>query len=126
MTDLIQVHADLSGLAFSAMRQIMLHEAQEHDLPIVQNNDDHLMVGSELGAFGLTAKDDGIRLHVEAETDENLFVLRDSLIEHIVYFVPDVQRISDGQTVRWPKACRLIFNLPRFWIAPLWAVIFIA
>lgn len=96
MTDLIKVHADLTGLAFPAMRQMMLHEADEHDLPVLANTDDHLMVSSEYGAFGLTARTEGVRLHIEADTDENLFILRDSLIEHIVYFVPDL-----ADTIQW-------------------------
>ncbi|SMR83542.1 NADPH-dependent ferric siderophore reductase, contains FAD-binding and SIP domains [Aliiroseovarius halocynthiae] len=96
MTDLIKVHADLAGLAFPAMRQMMLHEADEHDLPVLANHDDHLMVSSEYGAFGLTAQPDGIRLHVQAETDEHLYILRDSLIEHLIYFVPDL-----ADSIRW-------------------------
>lgn len=103
MTDLIKVHTDLPGLAFAAMRQMMLHEADEHGLPVLTDTNEHLMIGSEYGAFGLTARSGGLRLHAEATTQEQLFILRESLVEHIVHFVPDIAdalRWSDGPAAR--------------------------
>lgn len=96
MTHPVQVHSDIAELAFPAIRQLLLHEAKEHGLPVLTQEADHLMVGSPFGAFGITAQSKGVRLHVRAQTNDNLFVLRDALLEYLTHFLPDA-----ASGIRW-------------------------
>ncbi|MCH2165712.1 MAG: siderophore-interacting protein [Marinovum sp.] len=95
----MKVHSDIQGLAFPAMKAMMLHEAHEHGLPVLKDTVTRLMVKSDYGAFGIDAKDNGLRLSVEAEHEADLFVLRDSLVAHIAHFLPDV-----AATIKWSDA----------------------
>lgn len=96
----MKVHADINGLSFAAMQGMMLHEATEHGLPVLEQSEDWLKIGSEYGAFSiLDLGESGLRLGVEAETRENLHVLRDSLVGHIEHFLPEV-----AATIRWSDA----------------------
>lgn len=93
----MKVHADIEGLAFNAMKSLMLHEASEHGLPILAQSDSALTVGTEYGSFGITAQQKiGLRLEVEADRQDNLHVLRDSLVGHIAHFLPEV-----ADTIAW-------------------------
>ena len=93
----MKVHSDIDGLAFAAMKAMMLHEAQEHALPVVEDTATRLQVRTEYGAFGITDRaPKGLRLDVEADRADNLYVLRDSLVGHIEHFLPEV-----AQTISW-------------------------
>ena len=99
MTNAVAVHSDIAELGFAPMQQMLLHEAQEHGLPVMAQEDGHLMVGSPFGSFGITAREPGIRLHVRAQSEDNLSVLRDSLLEHLEHFLPHI--MAD---LRWSDA----------------------
>lgn len=87
----MKAHADIDGLAFAAMKGMMLHEADEHGLAVPLNTEARVVVASEYGSFGITDRPGaGLRLEVEASTAENLFVLRDALVGHIEHYLPDV------------------------------------
>lgn len=87
----MKVHADITGLSFAAMKAMMLHEAEEHALPVTEDTDTALMVRTEYGAFGLqNLSGDKLRLRIEADRAEDLYILRDSLVGHIAHYLPEV------------------------------------
>lgn len=94
--------AELPALSFTTMRTLMLHEAEEHDLPILTNKDDELVCGSPFGTFGITTSGQGLRLNVNSDQPDRLFALKESLVEHLAYFVPEalenLRWSEDGQT----------------------------
>lgn len=92
----IKAHADIAELAYPAMQQLLLHEAEEHGLSVLEQKTDELMIASPFGAFGITRQGKGVRLHVQSEAEGPLFVLRDALLEHLEHFLPDA-----AQNIRW-------------------------
>lgn len=111
----MKVHADIDGLAFAAMQGLMLHEAQEHGLPVLEQTDGHLKVDAEYGCFSITDRGNvGLRLAIEADNQENLFILRDSLVGHIEYYLPDV-----AKTICWSDRIDTGAQPPNFQFAEL-------
>ncbi|MEM8978269.1 MAG: siderophore-interacting protein [Pseudomonadota bacterium] len=102
----MKAHADITGLSYVAMQGVMLHEAKEHDLAVLKQAPDLLKIKSDYGAFGIQDRGAlGLRLEVEADTLGNLHVLRESLVAHIVHYLPDLadqiawsDQIDAGQT----------------------------
>ncbi|MEM9348944.1 MAG: siderophore-interacting protein [Pseudomonadota bacterium] len=95
----LQAHADIEGLAFAAMRAMMLHEAAEHGLPVLENEPTRLKVESLYGAFGLEDRAPLLRLSVESDRADHLFTLRESLVGHIEHFLPEV-----AESITWSDA----------------------
>ncbi|WP_052700995.1 siderophore-interacting protein [Loktanella sp. S4079] len=92
----------IAGLSFQAMRQLMVHEADEHDLPILENSDAAVSVASPFGKFGIAARDGGVELTVTGNDAEGLFLIRENLVEHLEHFLPQVAqklRWSDGPAI---------------------------
>jgi ferric-chelate reductase (NADPH) len=95
----LQSDATLPGLAFAAMRSILLHEAQEHELPIVTDTDDRITMRTYYGMISFAAVSDGITVSVSADKPDRLFTLKESLVEHLLVDLPDIavaMRWSDG------------------------------
>ncbi|MEM8538492.1 MAG: siderophore-interacting protein [Pseudomonadota bacterium] len=93
----MKAHADIEGLAFAAMQGMMLHEAEEHSLPILEQTADRLQVQTEYGTFGISDLGNmALRLHVASDRPGDLHVLRDSLVEHIAHVLPDL-----AKTITW-------------------------
>ncbi|MCV6584215.1 MAG: siderophore-interacting protein [Marinibacterium sp.] len=82
----------LPGVAFSAMRLVMLHEAQAHDLPVLEDDGARVTLQSLRGTLGFADDVDGITVTVRAADAEWLHVIRDGLIEHLGQSLPDVVR----------------------------------
>lgn len=99
MAKAIAVFSDIAELNFEAVHGLLMHEAKELGLPVMEQDEGHLMVGSAFGSFGITACEPGIRLHVRAQSEDNLSVLRDSLLEHLKHFLPEI--MAD---LRWSDA----------------------
>lgn len=96
MTHPVQVHSDVSDLTFPTLRQLLLNEAATNGLPILEQVGEHLMLGSEVGAFGVSATPDGVRLHVRAQDENGLFVLRDAVMAQLDLLLP-----GRTQSLRW-------------------------
>ncbi len=97
----IKAFSELQGLSFEAVQNFMLHEAQEHDLPVLSKSETSLQIESEFGVFGITDLPDGkVRMDVESKTEDQLHALRDSLVHHLVHYLPDVAKsISWSDTI---------------------------
>ena len=95
----LQSEADLTEISFAAMRMAMRHEAQVHELPLLTDTDDEVTCGTPFGNFGIHTQPAGIKIKVTAARPDWLFMLKESLVEHLVHFVPDAVenlRWSDG------------------------------
>lgn len=99
MPTLTKTHADVAGLSFTAMRALVLHEADEHGLPVLENLDTRVLVGSPYGAFGVSERSAGVRLHLDARDAASLFALREAMVAHIEHYLPDV-----AEKIRWSDA----------------------
>ena len=84
-----EVYADLSGLSFPAMQQMMLHEAAEHGLSVLENGAGKLRITSEFGSFGIKALDQGLRIEIGAQTANDLHVIREGVVEHLAHYLPE-------------------------------------
>lgn len=99
MAKAIAVYSDIAGLEFASVQGLLLREAQGLALPVMEQQEDRLMVGSSFGSFGITALASGVRLHVRAQSEDTLWVLRDSLLAHLAPFLPGVL-----SNLRWSDA----------------------
>ncbi|WP_373636796.1 siderophore-interacting protein [Yoonia sp. BS5-3] len=86
----------LPNLSFAAMQGLILHEAEEHGLPIKEQTESRLLIQTEFGVFGIENQDDGLRLMIKAPDADSLHIVRDGLVEHLIHYMPDLQ-----ETMRW-------------------------
>lgn len=94
---MIEVFSEFGGLSFLDMKGMMLHEADEHGLPVLSVSDNCLRVETEFGQFGIRALAGGqVRLDVASKDTDQLYALRDSLVEHIAHYFPEV-----AQEITW-------------------------
>lgn len=87
---------EVEGLAFAAMRMVMLHEAKEHELPVLENSKDRVTIQLSHGLYSFGATETGISIDVSATKVDWLHTLKDSLLEHLEHSVPDAAR-----GIRW-------------------------
>ena len=105
----VNVQADVEGLSFAAMRQMVLFEAAEHALPVLQDLSDCVEIESEFGRFSIAERDTGVRISLEAETVTDLHVVREGIVEHLAHYLPDV---ADGLT--WSDSLEATQYPPNF------------
>ncbi|MFY0620895.1 MAG: siderophore-interacting protein [Pelagimonas sp.] len=97
MSTSLEVFADVAELTYPAMRSVLLHEAENHDLPVLSQDEGRIFVGTEEAAFGITpAEGAGIRLHVSARDKDMLTSVREEVLSHLSHLVPDI-----AKTIRW-------------------------
>ena len=97
---LLTVHADAPDLAFPAMCAVLQHEAEHHDLPILEHSAARMMIGTPASAFGIEAREEaGIRLRITARDDAMLCAIRDEVVAHLDHFAPQI-----CSTLRWSDA----------------------
>lgn len=89
MADII-VYTDLKQLVFPEMEAMMLHQAHEHELPVLEQTAGRLSIGAEYGSFGITALEGGLRLDVCAEEPDKLHMIREGVVDHLLGFMPDL------------------------------------
>ncbi|MCG7521545.1 siderophore-interacting protein [Ruegeria sp. Ofav3-42] len=93
-------------LDYNVIRQLMLHEAKEHALPVLENEDTRVSLETPFGCYSFEAAQSGVTVKVTAAKQDWLFMLKEQLIEHLVHFLPDAvgkMRWSDaGETGSLP------------------------
>lgn len=97
----LPLHAEttLSGLFFPAMRQVMLHEADVHELSVIVDTDERVTLETPYGFYSFAAANGNIIISVSATMPDRLFMLKESLVEHMEHFMPDV-----AAALRWSDA----------------------
>ncbi|MEM9966690.1 MAG: siderophore-interacting protein [Pseudomonadota bacterium] len=100
---MVEVHypheacADLPGVAFNAMRQIILMQAKTSNLTVLEDIDSRLTVKTAHGLIGLrpgqTAETAGM---VAAENVQWLFVMKNAVVQQMKHLMPDV-----AAAMRW-------------------------
>lgn len=95
------LHAEtlLPQLQFASMKMVLLHQAQEHDLPVIENSETRLTVETHHGCLSFAQADEGIRVTASATQQDWLFMLKEGLVEQLTHFVPDV-----AAALRWSDA----------------------
>ncbi|MEP2715645.1 siderophore-interacting protein [Pseudophaeobacter sp.] len=86
----IEATAVLKGLSYAAMRQVMLQQAREHELQVVENSE--CAVSIEVSAYGqyrLEPSEAGIRIQISAARPDRLFMLKDSFGDTLSLLLPD-------------------------------------
>ncbi|MCJ8336323.1 MAG: siderophore-interacting protein [Epibacterium sp.] len=95
----LSAETTLPGLAFAAMRMVMLHQARDRDLPVIEDGDSRITLQAKYGVYSFARVDGGIQLTVSAERTDWLHTLKDALMEQLGQTVPDsvaAIRWSDG------------------------------
>lgn len=88
------------GLAFAAMRMIMLHEAREHDMPVLCDTDTRVTLDAYYGTLDFQAEEDGLKVRLLSHQADWLYLLKDGFLEHLTHAVPGIAdqiRWSDNQ-----------------------------
>lgn len=92
----------LNGLSYAAMRQVMLHQAQEHELQVVENSESSVSIEvPSFGRYRCEPVEDGIRIQISAAMPDRLFMLKDNFSETLSHLLPEVAkelRWSDSAT----------------------------
>ncbi|SIT77724.1 NADPH-dependent ferric siderophore reductase, contains FAD-binding and SIP domains [Yoonia rosea] len=110
---MIEVYSEFSGLSFNALKGMILHEAQSHGLKVCEDSDANLRIQTTLGEFGIAdVKPGKIRLHVASQEPNQLYALRDSVLEHITHYAPDVVK-----AITWSDADKTGMIAPNFQFA---------
>ncbi|MBV1897443.1 MAG: siderophore-interacting protein [Rhodobacteraceae bacterium] len=92
----LQAETSLPGFAFGAMRMVMLHEAQEHDMPVIENTDSCITLKTPYGLYSFSADGDGIKASVYAAKSDWLYMLKDGLVDQLSHLVPEA-----ATALRW-------------------------
>ncbi|MEL6531959.1 MAG: siderophore-interacting protein [Pseudomonadota bacterium] len=96
----LTAQADLPGVAFASMRQIILAQATSGNLPVLRDGDGHLTVETNHGLIGLVPGQDAETAGMVAASDERwLFIMKNAVISQMRQLMPDVaeaMRWSDG------------------------------
>ncbi|CUH50863.1 siderophore-interacting protein [Shimia marina] len=107
----------LIGLAFPAIRALLVHEAQEHGLELPENSDARVMMVSEYGHLTFDALENGVHACVMADQTDKLFILKESLVESIEHFAPQL-----AESLTWSDAAQHKGHPPNFQLATVTAV----
>ncbi|MEM6634562.1 MAG: siderophore-interacting protein [Pseudomonadota bacterium] len=95
-----QSQADLPGLTFSAMRQMILAQAKVSGLKVLEDAELHLTVETAHGLIGLRPGANAETAGMVAAADERwLFVMKNAVIQqmrHVLPAVAEAMRWSDG------------------------------
>ncbi|MBO9474209.1 siderophore-interacting protein [Shimia sp. R10_1] len=81
---------ELAGIAYPAVQALLLHEAEEHDLELSENSDSRVALMTEYGQLIFDAMEGGVVAAVHSQSEENLFILKESLQESISHFAPEL------------------------------------
>lgn len=89
--------ADLPGVSFSAMRQIILMQAKSNNLSVLEDTDSQLTVETAHGLIGLRPGDAAEAAgFVGAENEHWLFVMRSAVVQQMEHLMPEV-----AKQIRW-------------------------
>lgn len=113
----LNAETHVAELDFNAMRQIMLHEAKEHDLPVLENEDTRVTLETPFGCYCFEAANGGVAFKVTAAKQDWLFMLKEQLVEHLAHFLPGVE-----EKIRWSDADQAGGLPPNFHFATVQAV----
>lgn len=113
----LQAETLLPHLQFSAMKMVMLHQAQSHDLPVIENSDARLTVETHHGCLSFADAVGGIHVTAAAVKQDWLFMLKEALVVQLDNFVPDA-----AAAVRWSDMDQVGTLPPNFHFATVQSV----
>lgn len=89
----------LPGLAFSALRAVLLQQAEAHDMPLLEDSERCIRLGTSIGSYAFLHMGGETRVTVRADRDDWLFALKDGLTETLETIAPETAKI-----IRWSDA----------------------
>ncbi|MEM9431115.1 MAG: siderophore-interacting protein [Pseudomonadota bacterium] len=93
----LEARADLPGVAFSAMRQVILMQAKASNLSVLEDAERALTVRTAHGLIGLRAGAQAETAGLVAAADERwLFVMKAAVVRQMTHLMPDV-----AKAMRW-------------------------
>ena len=93
----------LTGLSYTAMQQVMLHQAQEHELQVVEDSESAVSIEMpSLGQYRFEPADEGICVRISAALPDRLFMLKDSFSEALSHLLPEASK-----DLRWSDSATL-------------------
>ncbi len=107
----------LPDLDFAAIKTLMLHEAQAHDLPVIENDDTRVTVETPYGCYRIEAVPGGVAARVTAAKHDLLFTLKEGLVAHLVEYIPDI-----AANLHWSDADQAGVLPPNFHFATVVSV----
>ncbi|MEM7506194.1 MAG: siderophore-interacting protein [Pseudomonadota bacterium] len=110
-------NARVSGIAFEAMRSIVLAQAAEHDLPILRDDDKELMVETVYGVYAFRPLATRFELSVLAPNEQSLFILKDAFVHQLSTFAPD-----SASKLRWSDAATVGAPPPNFQVTTVQSI----
>ncbi|MEL7013165.1 MAG: siderophore-interacting protein, partial [Pseudomonadota bacterium] len=103
-------HADLPGVAFTDMRQVILEQAKSGNLPILEDRDQRLTVETAHGLIGLRPGIESEIAGMVAGQDARwLFVMKKAVIGQMRHMMPAV-----ADAVRWSDSGEVTALPPNF------------
>ncbi|WP_422051040.1 siderophore-interacting protein [Shimia sp.] len=107
----------LSGLAFAAVRALLMHEAEEHDLTLSTNTEKMVRMSTEYGDLSFQDIKGGVKAVAMSKRADTLFILKESLVESISHFAPELV-----ETLVWSDASLHQGHPPNFQFATVKSV----
>ncbi|WP_297339142.1 siderophore-interacting protein [Pseudophaeobacter sp.] len=99
----IDATALLTGLSHAAMRQVMLHQAQEHELRVVEDSESAVSIEvPSFGQYRFEPAEGGIHIRISAALPDRLFMLKDSFSETLSQLLPEA-----AKDLRWSDSATL-------------------
>lgn len=92
--------ADLPGVAFAAMRLIILAQAKAANMTVLEDSDNHLTVETAHGLIGLRPGETSEAAGMVAAKDARwLFVMKNAVLQQMRHLMPEV-----AEAMRWSDA----------------------
>jgi len=85
-----KAQTQLPGLAFAAIRQVILQRAADHDLPVVIDSKQEIQIETAYGNYSFLRTDADTSAEIGAPRADWLHVLKESLSETIQDLAPDI------------------------------------
>jgi ferric-chelate reductase (NADPH) len=93
--------ADFSDISYADMRQMLIAEAREHELPILVDTPEEIHCRTAYGNVGVSVAGADLQLKLSAPSEAWLAVLRDEVVVHLVGSMPAL-----AGRLRWSDAAQ--------------------
>lgn len=80
--------ANAPEISFTALGQLLRHEAEEHGLEVLKDSANQVAIASPYGAFGITKAGAGVALFIQGPDAQSIDLIRESVVDHLAYFLP--------------------------------------
>ena len=108
----ISADASIPGLAYDAIRMVVRHEAQEHNLFVPQDTDESIALRMSQGQMSFFADEGGVSVTIQTSKPQLLQLLKERLEDWLANSAPQLL-----EQMRWSGAQRVGDHPPNFFFA---------